>query len=282
MEGKRSFLWSLGLGLLAVAIPATAEQVTIQITNEASEDGFFLSPIWVGFHDGSFDLFNAGTSLTPGGGMERLAEDGDPTLLQTEFAATGAQRIDGVLVAPEGFPDVTVFEPGEQGTLTFDLDPVRHRYMSFAALVIPSNDAFVGNDDPLTIELFDDAGRFKGLQTFAILGSEVWDAGTEMNTEKNDAFLDHSYPDAGTATSDPVQRHPGLVGSSANPAPGQQPIILGASMDPEVFFDPVACDFTQPGTVVAEIVIIPEPATVVLLTFGGLGLLQTMRRLRAS
>ena len=207
-----------------------------------------------------------------------MAEDGDPEPLQSEFAAAVPGGISGFILAPQGFSDVPVFEPGEQGTVTFDLDPVKHRYMSFAAMVLPSNDAFLGNDNPTLIELFDAAGNFKGKQVFRILGSEVWDAGTELNNETDAAFLNQSAPNTGTTTSDPVQLHPGFIGAYANPAAGQESIILGAAMDPGIRFDPIACDFTRPGTVVADIICIPEPATAALLVAGSFLLLMTRPR----
>lgn len=274
MNARYPFILCLGLCFTAATVAARAEQVTIQITNRASENGFFLAPVWVGFHNGSFDLFDAGSPIAAGGALERLAEDGDPEPLQSEFAAAVAGGIGGFILVPEGFEDVPVLEPGEQGTLTFELDPVKHRYMSFAAMLIPSNDAFIANDAPQMIELFDAAGTFQGRQTFSILGTEVWDAGTELNNEMDAAFLSQTAPDTGVTTADPVQSHPGFIGSYANPAPGQDPIILGATMDPDILFDAIASDFTRPGTVVAEIVVIPEPATVALLTLGSLVLLR--------
>jgi hypothetical protein len=278
MNVKHPGLPCLALCLLAAAAPARAEQVTIQITSRASESGFFLAPVWVGFHDGSFDLFDAGSPIAAGGTLERLVEDGDPEPLQGAFAAAVPDGLGGFITAPGGFEDVPVFEPGEQGTLTFELDPVKHRYMSFAAMILPSNDAFIGNDDPRMIELFDASGHFKGMQVFSILGTDVWDAGTELNNEMNAAFLNQSEPDTGVTTSNPVTLHPGLIGSYANPAVGQTPIILGATLEPGITFDPVASDFTRPGTVVIDILCVPEPATVALLALGSLVLLRRRSR----
>lgn len=278
MNAKHPLPLFLVLCLSAAAAQAT--QVTIQITSRASEGGFFLAPIWVGFHDGSFDLFDAGSPISAGEALERLVEDGNPEPLQSEFLAAVPDGIGGFIAAPEGFEDVPVFEPGEQGMLTLELDPTKHRYMSFAAMILPSNDAFIGNDDPRMIELFDEAGNFKDAQVFSILGAEVWDAGTELNNELDAAFLNQSEPDTGVATSDPVTHHPGFVGSYANPAPGQTPIILGATLEPGIAFDPLACDFTRPGTAIIDILCVPEPATIALLALGSLVLLR--RRSRRS
>jgi hypothetical protein len=271
------FLSCLVLSLLVLTQSARAVQVVVEVESMAPKDGIFFTPVWLGFHDGSFDLFDAGRIIPPGSAVERAFEDGDVEALQNEFRASVADGVDGFAVAPEGFPDVPLFEPGEQSRTVFDLDPKDNRYLSFAAMVLPSNDAFIANDNPEAIELFDAGGRFKGSQTITIVGADVWDAGTELNNEEQAALLNQSEPGAGTRTADPVARHPGFLGSYANPAVGTKPIILGSSINGDVRFDPVAADFTQPGAVICQITIIPEPATLVLLAAGGLALLRTRR-----
>ena len=280
MVAKHQFCLCLAVGLVVPLLPARAEYITVQIRNTAPEDGILLAPVWIGFHDGSFDLFDMGQPVLAGGALERLAEDGNPEPLQVEFGSSVSGGIGCVLVGFEGFPDVPVFEPGEQASAAFDLDPVLNRFMSFGSMVIPSNDGFIANDDPMAIELFDAFGKFKGEQTILILGTAVYDAGTELNNEMDAAFLNQSAPDTGTTTSEAVRRHPGFIGSFTNAAPGEDPVILGAYIDPGIFIDPAAADFTRPGAVVAEITIIPEPATIVLLLGGGLALLRKRRGIR--
>lgn len=280
MNAKHALEVSLVCLLLLVAVPVRAEEVVVRIENPSGNDGIFFTPVWVGFHDGGFDLFDAGTVAPAGGVLERLAEDGDVEALQADFAARVPDGVGGFVVAPEGFPDVPVFDPGDTGSAAFELDPSQNRYMSFAAMVVPSNDAFIGTDDPMGIELFDAAGNFTGPRTIRILGTDVWDAGTELNNEMDAAFINQGAPNTGVATVEPIGAHPGFIGSFANPSPGRDPIILGAQLDTEFFIDPVAADFTRPGYVVAEITIVPEPATVVLLMAGSVSLLRRRRRTR--
>jgi len=64
--------------------------------------------------------------------------------------------------------------------MVFDLNPTDDTYFSFLSMVIPSNDAFIGNDDPLAYKIID--GGFQP-QVIDIFGSMVWDAGTEINDE---------------------------------------------------------------------------------------------------
>ncbi len=277
MVAKHQLSLCLALTLAVPLFPAQAEYVTVQTKNTAPEDGILFAPVWVGFHDGSFDLFDVGQPVLPGGTLERLAEDGNPEPLQAEFAGAVSGGVSGILTAPEGFPDVPVFEPGEWASEAFELDPAANRFMSFGSMIIPSNDAFIANDDPRAIELFDAFGNFRGKQTILIFGTMVYDAGTELNNEMNAAFLNQGAPDTGTTTSEAVRRHPGFIGSFTNPASGQEPVILGAHIEPGLFIDPIAADFTRPDVVVAEITIIPEPTTVALLLGGALIVLRKQR-----
>jgi hypothetical protein len=129
--------------------------------------------------------------------------------------------------------------------------------MTFASMVVPSNDAFIGNHDPWAIELFDAAGNFKGKQVITVPGSMVWDAGTELNTEMDAAFINQTGPNTGVTTACPVLPHPGYVNSHANP--GGDPIILGGTNAAGTSIDPAGADFTRPYAVIARITI--EPAT---------------------
>lgn len=280
MVTKHQLGLCLILALVVPMVAVQAEYVTVQIKNTAPENGILLAPVWIGFHDGSYDLFDVGQPVLAGSTLERLAEDGNPEPLQVEFGSSVPGGISGILMGFEGFPDVPVFEPGEQASAAFDLDPWLNRFMSFGSMVIPSNDAFIANDDPMAIELFDGFGNFKGKQTILILGTAVYDAGTELNNETDAAFLNQSAPNTGTTTSEAVRRHPGFIGSFSNPAPGEDPVILGAHIEPGLFIDPIAADFTRPNVVVAEIVIIPEPATALLLLGGAFAAFRKRPRAR--
>ena len=87
-------------------------------------------------------------------------------------------------------------------------DPMSNRYFSFASMVIPSNDAFIGNGGAMDYQLFDAAGNFNGPVTIEIFGGEIYDAGTEVNDGLGAAFS----ANGGTATDEFlfVRLHPGL------------------------------------------------------------------------
>jgi hypothetical protein len=260
MKRKNWTFLSVVLALLAASLPLRAQEQQVLVTIESlvPRNGVYFSPVWVGFHDGSFDLFDVGSPASEA--IERLAEDGNFSVLRAAFAAaTGpAGGQDGVVTSPAGFEGLPVFDPGETSTATFTLSAAPHRYMSFASMVVPSNDAFIGNHNPRAIELFDAAGTFKGKQIITIPGSMVWDAGTELNTEMDAAFINQTAPNTGVPTMSPILPHPGYLGSYGNP--GGVPIILGGTNAAGKVTDPVAADFTLPYAVIARITIEPAPA----------------------
>ena len=256
------------LAMCFVVASASAVDVEVTVTNLAPTDGLFLTPMWIGFHDGSatFDLFDIGSPIAAGGGLEILAEEGDTSVLSGEFgtATSGSGGIDTTIIAPGGFGGPPVFDPGESASSgTFNLDPVNNRYMSYASMVIPSNDAFIGNSDPTAVELFDSAGNFNGPFSFIVLGERVYDAGTEENTEMDAAFINQANTGDGVVTNDPVALHVGFIGSAGNPV--GTPIILGGTTAAGTTLDTMLADFTQSGHQIAEFSITPEPSSVLMI-----------------
>ncbi len=213
-----------------VAAPKSV-QVTFTLTNSSPADGVFFTPVWLGVHDGTFDLFNSGEPVSEG--LERLAEDGNTSFLTTEFLASPGAGFDTTVATTDGVPP---FAPGESASITLTLDGnnPKHRYLSFASMVIPSNDAFIGNSDPLAYPLFDDNGDFIGT-TVMRLGSQVYDAGTEVNDElpANTAFFGQAAPNTGVDENGVTTPHPGF-----------NPVGAGGILDDPMFAN---ADFTQPG-----------------------------------
>lgn len=44
--------------------PATATTLNITVDNLSPTQGVFLSPLWIGFHDGSFNTFDPGATAS--------------------------------------------------------------------------------------------------------------------------------------------------------------------------------------------------------------------------
>ncbi|MEO0478121.1 MAG: spondin domain-containing protein [Planctomycetota bacterium] len=205
------------LAPLALASIAAAQdlRVNVILENVAPSFGTFQTPIWVGFHDGTFDSYDGGTLANslpiPGSdALERLAEDGDTGPITRDFAILGAGRLDATLPGPNG-----PIAPGERTTRTFVLNPndVRDRYFSYASMVIPSNDAFIANGNPMAHPIFDASGNFIASDFFVAGQDAVNDAGTELNDEVplNTAFFGQMAPDTGVTENNPIITHPGFL-----------------------------------------------------------------------
>jgi hypothetical protein len=242
---KSPFLPFLVLG--AAALPVAAVDVRVTIENLAPANGTFLTPVWVGFHDGGFDLYDRGAPASPA--LERLAEDGTIAPLSAAFLASGAGVVDGAVFGPT----IPPIAPGETASADFSLDALAatSRWFSYASMIIPSNDAFIANGNPTAFRIFADDGTFLGAE-FTVLGTMVLDAGTEVNDElpASTAFFGQAVPDTGTVEGGVVELHPGF-----NP-PGS-----GGILDDPRFS---AADFLAPGYQVARIRVqpVPEPGTV--------------------
>ena len=186
--------------------------VTVTVENLAPNNGNFLTPVWVGFHDGRFDSYDGGASLDGFPGTESLAEDGATEQISSQFESViGPSAVQGTIL-PNLVPPGP-FAPGTAGTQQFVLESTlpSNRYFSYASMIIPSNDAFIANGSPLAHPVFDAAGNFIGAE-FLILGSEVNDAGTEVNDElpANTAFFGQAAPNTGVAENGVVTDHPGF------------------------------------------------------------------------
>ncbi|AFY58063.1 CHRD domain-containing protein [Rivularia sp. PCC 7116] len=226
------------------------KEITVTIENLAPQQGTFLTPFWVGFHNGNFDTYDRGRPASPG--LESLAEDGSTTLISQEFLQSGDGTVDGRILGPEGDAAGPI-DPGEVATATFtlDSDDLNSQFFSYASMILPSNDAFVANGNPEAIQIFDEEGNFIGAD-FIIAGKQVLDAGTEVNdeAENSTAFFGQSSPDTGIDQNGVVQLHPGFVtGGRILSEDGSSPLALTAFTNG---------DFTSPDYQVARITISTE------------------------
>lgn len=259
---KKTFLTVALSWALLCCSAAKAQDLKISIENLASADGFFLTPLWVGLHDGLFDLFDTGSAASAG--LELLAEAGDASTLSTEFAMPGRLQLSDI-GNPDGFGGAPVIDPGETATGTITpINPASYPYLSFASMVIPSNDAFIGNGNPQEHLIFNGDGTFAGPVTIDIFGSDIWDAGTEVNDTMGAAFSTVGGSD--TDEGGTVHAHMGLDNFEGTGIPGGGTIGDGTAPDS--------------STLVARITItqVPEPATFGMLLLGVTGLLAVSRR----
>ena len=166
--------------LFALCASAQAAVVTVTVTvqNLAPANSISFAPLHVGFNNGSFDAFNQGSAATAP--IVSVAEGGAGGAWQAAFAAAdpGATRgtIGGLLV------------PGASNSAVFSVDTDLNPFFTFAAMAVPSNDFFIGNDSPTEYRLFDTAGRLN-IAAIDITASEIWDAGSELFDPAAAAFV---------------------------------------------------------------------------------------------
>lgn len=173
------------IAALAMTGSANAGLTTLDITfeNVLPAGSFSLTPFWTAFHDGSFDTYDGGAPAAGFPGITELAEDGLTGPISTAFGASPAAAAGGVDFTTEGDESgAPVFSPGESRTTTVQLFNTQvNRYFSYASMVVPSNDLFIGNGNPLAHEVFDAAGNFTGPVVIEVFAREINDNGTEVN-----------------------------------------------------------------------------------------------------
>ena len=180
-EGNRN---SRGIDIGDMLIPNTTN-ISVTVENLADPGGIYLTPFFVGVHDGGFDLAQGRQTNEA---LEALAEDGETGLITEQFAQEAAEGISATITSPEGFPGAPVFDPGEVVTEILTVtNPGDNQFFTFASMLIPSNDAFVGNLGSRAYRLFNNRGGFRGPVTIMIYGNDVWDAGTEVNNPQGGA-----------------------------------------------------------------------------------------------
>lgn len=169
---------ALSLSSVGALAHAALVDVTVTVQNLAPANSISFAPLHLGFHNGSFDAFNLGGVATAP--IISVAEGGAGGAWQAAFGAAdpGATRgtIGGLL------------QPGGSNSLTFKVDTTVNPFFTFAAMAVPSNDFFIGNDDPTEYRLFDAAGKLR-IGAIGVRANEVWDAGSEVFDPAASAFV---------------------------------------------------------------------------------------------
>ena len=168
-------------GSLIVSQPALAAQVkvTVHVQNLAARNSISFAPLRFGFNSGVFDAFNDGAvAKAP---IISVAEGGSGSAWLPAFHAADP----GAVIASTAGP---LFPGANASGGSFIVDTTKNPYFTFAAMVIPSNDFFIGNDDPKEYKLFNAAGALQ-FSSINLTGADIWNAGSEAFDPLNAAFL---------------------------------------------------------------------------------------------
>ncbi|CAK1720765.1 Spondin domain-containing protein [Vibrio crassostreae] len=175
-----------------------AAQLEVTVTNATK--GIYFTPILAAAHDSNLFMFRTGE--TASAELESMAEGGDISGLLSLIANAG-----GVVVEN---PASGILNPGV--ATTFDIDTGDLAYLSLGAMLLPTNDGFVGLD---SWKIPTQAGTYK-------TNLNSYDAGTETNDElaasmPNPPFITFGAGGTGVETAlsnTKVHVHPGNLGDS--------------------------------------------------------------------
>lgn len=171
---------ALAGALLVAAGAASAANMKITATVESlvPTNSVAFAPFHVGFSSGTYDAFDIGA--VAGTPIQTVAELGDGSAWMSAFAAADPGAVLGTVGG--------VLLPGQTASASFVVDTTANSYFSFAAMVVPSNDFFIGNDSPTAYQLFDAAGNLQ-ISEITIGAADIWDAGTEIFDPATAAFV---------------------------------------------------------------------------------------------
>ena len=190
-----------GDGLEGLAEDGNPADLAAALATDTGVTGVLAPGVWA-VHKTSAPLFTDGEA-DRGDGLEGLAEDGNPGLLDAALSGQSGILGNGVFNTPVGADGPGPAGPGADYEFTFSARP--GDWLSFATMFVQSNDLFYapGEDG---IALWDDGGApIDGDITDQIL---LWDAGTEVNQAPGigpDQAPRQSGTDTGADEDGPVQ-----------------------------------------------------------------------------
>ncbi len=268
------------LGLIATG--AHAVQVKVTITNNAPAGGVALTPVWVGFHNGSFDTFNSGEAASSE--LESLAEDGNSAGIAGVFGANGTLAASGTAASGtrvQGSIGAAPITAGSTVSSTFNLSgDLDNQYFSYASMVLASSDYFVANGDPFEIDLGSLFATGNSISFNIGTTGNVNDAGTEINdftTSAGNGLFPGLPPMQGGPNTGADEN--GVVHDVINPYAGFLNVPNGYDLSN---LDFSSYNLYPHGIATVTISTVPVPAAAWLMGSGLLGLVAVSRRRKSA
>jgi hypothetical protein len=242
----------------ALTAQAAVVDVTVTVQNLVPAQGIAFAPLHLGFHGGSFDAFDLGGVATEP--IISVAEGGAGGAWQAAFAAADPTATRGTVGG--------LLLPGASSSLTLRVDTALNPLFTFAGMVVPSNDFFIGNDDPAEYRLFDAAGSLT-TPSITVTAGEIWDAGSEVFDPAAAAFVGNN--DLRTAQNS-------VVAFNFAELAAFNGLTTGAGYT----FDSRLSAGSEVYRISFEVSPVPEPGSLAMLTAGLLGVGWVARRRRAE
>ena len=244
--------------LLPSTAPAGLVSVTVTIENLAPTNSISFAPLRLGFNSGTFDSFNNGQAATAP--IISVAEGGSASAWFPAFLAADPTAVIGSVGG--------ALLPGTTASNTFLVDTALNQFFTFGAMVIPSNDYFIGNDSPTRYHLFDASGQLL-INAIGLKANDIWDAGSEAFDPLNAAFL---------KIGDNNRRTPqnGVVNSDFLELSGFNGLTTAA----DYVFNSQLTASTDIYRISFQAQTVPEPSSVVLAALGlaGMAAVSRLRR----
>lgn len=178
--------------LILVTSPSSAQTVKLRVTveNLAPANSISLAPFRFGFGNGTFDSFDnnqpaflLGAPDISQAPIVTIAEGGSGSTWFPAFQSAEPNANLGSILGPT----IPPFLPGQASSVVIDVAS-SNRFFTFGTMVVPSNDHFLGNANPMAFEVLDTNGNLL-LTSITEDASRIWDAGSETENPANAAFL---------------------------------------------------------------------------------------------
>ncbi|MGF1841909.1 spondin domain-containing protein [Vibrio clamense] len=197
---KLTPMMTASLAVVGMLSSVSTQAADLDITLTNATKGIYFTPILVAAHDSTISLFKTGESASAE--LEAMAEGGDISGLSSAVTNAG-----GVV---EENPASGILNPGVSASVSIDTGS--HQYLSLGAMLLPTNDGFVGLD---SWKIPTEPGTYK-------VSLNGYDAGTEANDElsasmPNPPFITFGANGTGVetaVTNSKVHIHPGNLGDS--------------------------------------------------------------------
>jgi hypothetical protein len=268
-----SFCWAsrrIAAAILIALIASSSDggEIQITVTNDQTAGGFALAPVWFGVQNGSFNVFSQGNSASSQ--IATLAQFGNTAPLASLFAGNGPETT----LTSGG--SLAQFLPGQANSTILNVaNPSVDQYLSFAGMVVPSNDLFMGNATPL--QIFNSSGSFAGPMTIQIYGSDVWDSDTEGQSITTAlTFIQGQTPGSGTQITN------GSITPFLTEAGAASFLQSITGLTTVAGYD-ITHEFGANDLIATiQISSVPEPSSVVLLGMGATAALIAARKVRSG